>query len=864
MSSRNFRVSLTSGRYGSDIKQVTTFGHLYKWMTSNKAALKEGQEIRAASEQGQMDVYKAKKSKLNGFVIGEFSMRNTDSLIDYEPILCFDLDSMSKDEMDNVKRKLKKWPYAFMFWPSPSGRGLRLLVECSSNKQDHHDYYKVLAKHISQVTGLKTKSDIREALRAIDMAKPDIEKYLDDNKHIDDVTCDYTRFWYYTGVPADEFFINPDSTIFSHKQDIQVEQHSKSSNPKQYGSYLYKFTEQDKVDYLIKKIEGRNLDITYGVQDWHKLGMALYDQFGTNGEDYFHRISRYHPDYKKTETSKEWERVVRKYKPGLTSIASFYQYCKRDGLEVDYNELYQDKQHLAKASKDKQATKQISKKKKLKKVGLFNEALERKIVASLVHYPVFHASLMDTYPKFNPEVFTTPELSEIYSKIQRLHSQGENVSEIALRSRLQGYSKTEQYLVGIKEIDADNANLLQNAGIAYEAYITRKFIRLMEQKQVQAEGNDTGIGDLTENLIMELQELSDTGAAKTEKNSKQLSKEALDNYKAIKEARMNGEDLIGVPTGLKVLDNHTNGWRDGDLIIGAARPGMGKTAYILKNIVETASRQIPTGVLSLEMPSLQLTNRCLAINEEIRLKNIRDAALIGTEEQKYISGTESMENWTLHVDDKPGASIEDVERIAKKWKREHGLRILFIDYLQLMSLPKHFKSDVNNGVGYITRRLKSLAKDLKIPIVCLSQLSRAVETRGGSKRPQLSDLRDSGSIEQDADIVFFLYRAEYYGFTEDENGESLKGVAEFIISKYRNGEPKDLHCFFAKEFTKFMDDDSKYEASAITRKESGTIDEYEYDPGDAAAFLQAVEDEMKASAGNQKMPRTNDDTDIPF
>jgi replicative DNA helicase len=257
------------------------------------------------------------------------------------------------------------------------------------------------------------------------------------------------------------------------------------------------------------------------------------------------------------------------------------------------------------------------------------------------------------------------------------------------------------------------------------------------------------------------------------------------------------------------LDRITCGWTNSDLIIIAARPGMGKTAFVLSAIRNASvDFRIPVALFSLEMSSIQLVNRLISSEVEIASEKIKKGQLNQYEWQRLHERISRISNSSIHIDDTPALSIMELRAKARQLVLEEGVKIIVIDYLQLMRGSEAVKRSSGNReqeISEISRNLKALAKELDVPVIALSQLSRATEQRGGDKRPMLSDLRESGSIEQDADMVIFLYRPEYYGIEVDEDNNTTKGVGEIIIAKHRNGSLDTVKLRFIGQFTKFCD-----------------------------------------------------------
>ena len=283
--------------------------------------------------------------------------------------------------------------------------------------------------------------------------------------------------------------------------------------------------------------------------------------------------------------------------------------------------------------------------------------------------------------------------------------------------------------------------------------------------------------------------------------------------KQFEELSKKADGLTGVPSGFTALDRVTSGWQPSDLIIVAARPGMGKTSFTLA-LTKNAALDFNMGVafFSLEMSSVQLVNRLISMETQISSEKLRKGRLEDYEWQQLYGIVDKLGNAPIYIDDTPGISVFELRAKCRRLKMQHNIQMIIIDYLQLMTAGGDSKGGGNREqeISTISRSLKGLAKELGVPVIALSQLSRAVETRGGSKRPLLSDLRESGAIEQDADIVTFIYRPEYYQILEDEDGNSLKGIGEIIIAKHRNGSLETVRLKWDGQFALFgnLDDDA--------------------------------------------------------
>jgi len=264
-----------------------------------------------------------------------------------------------------------------------------------------------------------------------------------------------------------------------------------------------------------------------------------------------------------------------------------------------------------------------------------------------------------------------------------------------------------------------------------------------------------------------------------------------------------------VPSGFTRLDALTSGWQNSDMIIVAARPSMGKTAFVLsmmRNMSIIHDRSVV--MFSLEMSSIQLVNRLIVAETELSSDKIKNGKLENYEWEQLDIKLKNLIDAPIYIDDTPAISLYELRAKCRRLKLESNIQLIIIDYLQLMSGPSETKGNREQEVSTISRGLKAIAKELNVPIIALSQLNRSVEMRSGDKRPQLSDLRESGAIEQDADIVLFIHRPEKYGLTEDAEGNSTKGLAEIIVAKHRNGAIGDVRLRFREELAKFEDMDS--------------------------------------------------------
>jgi replicative DNA helicase len=358
------------------------------------------------------------------------------------------------------------------------------------------------------------------------------------------------------------------------------------------------------------------------------------------------------------------------------------------------------------------------------------------------------------------------------------------------------------YIVQLTSRVASAAHIDFHARIIAQKFIQRELIRVSTEIQTKSYDDTMDVDDLLDFSESCLFQVAEGNIKKETRPIKPVLHEAI---KQIEKARKQKDGLSGCPSGFTGVDRVTSGWQRTDLVIIAARPAMGKTAFVLtmaRNIAVDHNR--PVAFFSLEMSSLQLVNRLISAETELGGEKIKTGKLEDYEWTQLNQRIKSLDNAPLFIDDTPALSIFEFRAKCRRLKMQHNIELVIVDYLQLMTAGSDSRGSREQEVSLISRSLKAIAKELDIPIIALSQLSRAVESREG-KRPQLSDLRESGALEQDADIVCFIHRPEYFGITEDESGNSLLGIGELIIAKHRNGATADVHLRFKKELAKFMD-----------------------------------------------------------
>jgi len=409
----------------------------------------------------------------------------------------------------------------------------------------------------------------------------------------------------------------------------------------------------------------------------------------------------------------------------------------------------------------------------------------------------------------HPDVFYKEAHKFIYEAIFKLFESSEPIDLLTVSSQLKKDGKIEAaggdyYLVQLTQKVASSAHIEFHARIILQKYIQRSLIKISNEIIQDAYDEGTDVFDLLDGAESKLYDVTQGNLKRSAETAQNLVIQAKKRIEEI----AGKEGLSGIPSGFDKLDKLTSGWQPSDLIIIAARPGMGKTALTLSMARNMAVNSgAPVAFFSLEMSSVQLITRLISSETGLSSEKLRTGKLEKHEWEQLNVKVKALEKAPLFIDDTPSLSIFDLRAKARRLASQHGIKMIMIDYLQLMTAGGSQKGGGNREqeISTISRNLKALAKELNVPVIALSQLSRAVETRGGTKRPVLSDLRESGAIEQDADIVSFIYRPEYYKIDEwdDDERSPTAGQGEFIVAKHRNGGLENIRLKFIGNLGKF-------------------------------------------------------------
>lgn len=433
--------------------------------------------------------------------------------------------------------------------------------------------------------------------------------------------------------------------------------------------------------------------------------------------------------------------------------------------------------------------------------------LEEAIIGALM---LEKKALTDVIEFLRIDHFYSEQHQVIFEAILDLFKKSEPVDMRTVVAQLRKAGKLElvggaYYIAELTSRVSSAANIEYHSRIIIELAIKRDLIQIASRVHHDAYDDTTDVFELLDKTEQSIFKIADSNLRKNYDNMGSLMFKAV---KELQDRKTHKDGLTGVPSGFIKLDRVTSGWQKNDLIIVAARPGMGKTSFVVSALRNAAvDFNIPVALFSLEMSSVQLVNRLISAEAEIDSEKIKKGNLTEFEWQQLVQRTNRLGSAPIFIDDTPALSILELRAKCRRLKAEHNIQLVIVDYLQLMKGES--EGNREQEIASISRALKGVAKELNVAVIALSQLSRGVETRGGDKRPQLSDLRESGSIEQDADIVMFLYRPEYYKITIDEEGLPTDGMAECIVAKHRNGSLDTIKLKFNGRYTRFSNYDGR-------------------------------------------------------
>ena len=416
-------------------------------------------------------------------------------------------------------------------------------------------------------------------------------------------------------------------------------------------------------------------------------------------------------------------------------------------------------------------------------------------------------AVTDTIDLLSPQSFYDPKHQNIYTAIRELFATSKPVDILTVTNQLKKEGLLEAsggavYISQLTSRVASAAHIEYHARIISEKHIKRELIRMSTEIQKLAYEDTNDVFEVLNKAEEDLFKISENNMGKQVVEMKNVVREAIDE---IEKASQNKDGLSGIPTGFIDLDKITAGWQKSDMIVIAARPAMGKTAFVLSMARNTAvDYGMGVAIFSLEMSAVQLVERLISSESRLPADKLRKGDLAEHEFQQLHTRISKLSQAPIYIDDSAGISIFDLRAKCRRLKLQYDIQMVIIDYLQLMTAGGgKGPGNREQEISLISRSIKEIAKELNVPMIALSQLSRSVEQRGGDKRPVLSDLRESGAIEQDADIVSFIYRPEYYGLMDDGEGGSNAGIGEIIVAKHRNGSLDTVRLRFIGQYARF-------------------------------------------------------------
>lgn len=486
--------------------------------------------------------------------------------------------------------------------------------------------------------------------------------------------------------------------------------------------------------------------------------------------------------------------------------------------------------------------------------------LEKSVLGALLIEKEAFATIADL---LRPESFYHDKNRLVFEAVASLAAKEEPVDVLSVAEKMKTLGTLDEaggvvYLSELTMSVASAAHLRYHAQIIAQKATARDLIRMAAEIEALCYDETQDVEDVMQKAEADIFEISQRNQKRDVTQIDPVLEEA---YNRIIKASKNEGNISGIPSGFTELDKITSGWQKSDLVIIAARPAMGKTAFVLSMAKNMAVNfKIPVAIFSLEMSNVQLANRLMMNVCEIEGDKIKNGKLTRSEWDQLDHKVNELFGSPIYLDDTPALSVFELRSKARKLVREKKIQLIIIDYLQLMNANGMSFGSREQEVSIISRNLKALAKELDIPIIALSQLNRSVEQRGGTgiegKKPQLSDLRESGAIEQDADMVCFIHRPEYYHLYNDEKtGKDLRGLGQIIVAKHRNGKTDDIWLRFRNKFAKFQNENEAFDDDTPPLPPAGEVSYQSKFDGNAQRY---------ASADSAELNRLDDNNGVPF
>lgn len=766
-------ISIVSG-ISPDIIKVVSLDQLVDEMRSDMHKDKT-EKLRSLSG----DEAKRFKISMPGFVIGKFKRRIHSELEQFCPILGFDIDHVP--DPYSLVVKLSRWEYTRLACNSVSGTGVRLLIDTDCDLGSRDDYYQAVIDMISDYTGMQSGSDIRSGMRLAGFSSGEILDRLNQG-FIDSVAGDISRFFFFGHHPEVSF--NPDSKVFTLYRSGVV--HS--------TGYRYEISNYERVEALVRKIEASMIDITdNGIFHWFKIASALAAEFSERGREFFHRVSKFHPKYTVSEADTEYSNALKK-SGRSASIGSFFYICKEYGIYLSSEDLsliasshIEKRQRWHLSMNPMVSTDFIPDDDSFSSDYTGEDSVEKALVSCIIQNSSYLSEVYDNIIGFSHTMFVSIA-GKVWQIIDGLDRKGLPVNKYTIESGMKNVGLN--FDAGDYPVDVSPLDARKYAEMVRDNYLRRKVSMTFSNAVMEISS-----GKPLDQVVSKAASGMDIShsASSVDNSTPAIGDRAMNMIRDTVDRKRSGR-VIGLDLGLNVENEFTGGWRDTDLVVVGARPGMGKTAYMLGKVLCNIEQGVPVGVVSLEMSGEQLFYRLASMRTGIALSKMTRGTASDEELKAIESSVEYIKGLPLYVDDTTGVNVFDIRRKAISWKAK-GIKALFVDYIGLIAGTG--KQNREQDVAEISRQLKLTAKELRIPVVALAQLNRLTESQK-DKRPLLAHLRESGAVEQDADIVVFLFREGYYN-------QSYGSGAEIIYAKYRAGAVGTVHCVFAGEVTMFKD-----------------------------------------------------------
>ncbi|MDG1333451.1 MAG: replicative DNA helicase [Crocinitomicaceae bacterium] len=469
-------------------------------------------------------------------------------------------------------------------------------------------------------------------------------------------------------------------------------------------------------------------------------------------------------------------------------------------------------------------------------------------------------AVTETIDILSQESFYDPKHQYIFGVIKDLFGTSKPIDILTVIDKLKRNGELEAaggaaYVSQLTSRVASTAHVEFHARIISEKHIKRELIRMCTEVMRDAFDDTNDVFDVLNKAEGDLFKIAENNMGKAVDVMQNVVREAIEEIEA---AAQNSDGISGIPTGFYALDKLTSGWQRSDMIVIAARPAMGKTAFVLSMARNTAvDHNQGVAIFSLEMSSVQLVKRLIASETRLSAEKLRKGDLRDDEFQQLHTRISKLATAPLYIDDTPGISIFDLRAKCRRLKMQYDIQVVIIDYLQLMTAGGKSQGNREQEISSISRSIKEIAKELNVPMIALSQLSRSVEQRGGDKKPVLSDLRESGAIEQDADIVSFIYRPEYYGFMQDEDGNSNAGVGEIIIAKHRNGALDSVRLRFIAQYARFDNIESFDDSDTGAPAQLGANNDFDSQAGNTITIpskMNSFDDDIDLDSSGEDVP----------